>query len=200
MKSHKSSMPMRHSSLRKHQSVRGFSLTEIAIALGTISVSMVALLGLVSVSLQTGQSSAQETCLASASRQALDALRSRNFEDLRTNHAYTEPAPASKETEATTLPTIYLSDDGQWLSPDRDEWPAANAETSPPPEAVYQCVVQVEPDPGTLTSPSLKLPINQTRVNLLRVKLELGPISGRAAVSTSAKPPTVLIHATLPRQ
>lgn len=179
--------------MRKQRATRGFSLTEIAIALATVSVSLVALLGLVSVSIQTGQSSAHETCLASASRQALDALRSRGFGDLPIE------TPHGNETKAAVLPTIYLSDDGQWLAPDRDKWPEANVETQRPLEAVYQCVVSIEPDAGTLT-PKIPKIKDEDRVNLLRVKLELGSVDSGRTTTNSTIAPAVLIHATLPRQ
>jgi type II secretory pathway pseudopilin PulG len=198
MNSPVTSMPTPKFGLRKNRSIRAFSLTEIAIALATVSVSLVALLGLVSVSLKTGQSSAQETCLASASRQVLDALRSRDFEDLRTNEIFVEPPQTSDETQPTVLPTIYLSDDGQWLAPDRDKWPEPGKPTVQPANAVYQCVVEVEPDVNTLTSNKLT-PHPPTRVNMLRVKLALGQVVPANAPSPSANS-TVLIHATLPRQ
>ena len=188
--------PRQHQ-LKRIRTIRGFSLTEIAIAIATVSFSLAALLGLVSVSLKTGQGSEQETCLASASRQALDALRSRNFRDL----PYTEPPRTANVTEPTVLPTIYLSEEGQWLSPERNKWPVATNQNSIPPEAAYQCVVHIEPDAGTLTPPTLaKLPPDATRVNLLRIKLELGTIAGSRISNGSSTSPTVLIHASLPRK
>ena len=109
MKSQLTSLPAHHPSLSENTGLaRGFSLTEIAIALATVSVSLAALLGLVSVSIQTGQSSAQETCLASASRQALDALRSRNFEDLRKNNAYIEPGLGSRNGSQNSPDNLSL--------------------------------------------------------------------------------------------
>lgn len=185
--------------LRKLRATRGFSLTEIAIALATVSVSLVALLGLVSVSIQTGQSSAQETCLASASRQALDALRAKGLDNL----PFDAPTVANETTPAT-LPTIYLSDDGQWLAPDRDKWPEEGVTTARPPEAVYQCVVEIEPDRLTLTSPKVMQDFStdgqKDRVNLLRVKLKLGTVENKPSSPNSPSAPAVLIHATLPRQ
>lgn len=185
--------------LRKLRATRGFSLTEIAIALATVSVSLVALLGLVSVSIQTGQSSAQETCLASASRQALDALRAKGLDKLPF-----EPPTTMNETTPAVLPTIYLSDDGQWLAPDRDKWPEETAETQRPAEAVYQCVVEIEPDNLSLTSPKVMQDYTtdgeKARVNLLRVKLQLGTVENKSPSKNSATAPAVLIHATLPRQ
>jgi hypothetical protein len=188
-------MPTPKFGLRKRRGLSAFSLTEIAIALATVSVSLVALLGLVSVSLKTGQSSAQETSLASASRQVLDALRSRDFQALKDEQVFVEPAGDSDITQPTTLPTIYLSEDGQWLAPDRDKWPEPGKLTVQPAEAVYQCVVDIEPDADTLTSANLK-PAPDSRVNMLRVKLALGSATGAPSPANS----TVLIHATLPRQ
>src|SRR5687768_9573707 len=98
---------MRHAASPIRRGNRAFSLTEIAIAMATISFCLVALLGLVSASLKTGQASAQETSLASAGRQVLDALRSRAFADI----PYAEPPRTTNVTEPTILPTIYLSEE-----------------------------------------------------------------------------------------
>lgn len=174
-----------HSKLRRRK--WGFSLTEVAIAMATVSVSLVSLLGLVSVTLQTGKTSASETSMTTASHQALDILRARSFIELR-------PKPA--DLDPSTLPTVYIAEDGQWLAPDRTRWPIDREEVPVPAEAVYKCVVTLEPDVPSLTPEvhGQKLSSTDTRVNLLRVQLSLLPM-----VSPSNVKPAVQIHATIPR-
>ena len=179
----------------KRRRARGFSLTEVAIAIATVSVSLVALLGLVSVTLQTGKSSASETSMTTASHQALDVLRALPFGDIPYEEPPTQmPEPGSEEkaTTPTILPTVYIAEDGQWLAPDRSKWPETQTDTTQPPEAVYKCVVTLEPDEATLTPPALSSTV--TRVNLLRVQLALSPV-----VALPNSKPAVQIHATIPR-
>jgi type II secretory pathway pseudopilin PulG len=172
----------------------GFSLTEVAIATGIVSVSLVSLLGLTSASLQTGKGAADETTMTTAGQEALDVLRARTFETL----PYTEPNPAKDVSQTVTaeteLPTIYIAADGQWLSPDRTKWPVNPEAGSAPNDAVYKCVVTIEPEASTLTPRVLSNTDTETTVNLLRVQLALSPVQAPA----NAKP-ALLIHATIPR-
>lgn len=178
---------------REDRRRRGFSLTEVAIAMAVISVSLVALLGLTSSSLQTSKESAAETSMTTAAREALDLLRSRSFKSLPyAEPDKEEPRPA---TEPAILPTIYVAADGQWLGPDRSKWPLNPDELAEaPPDAAFKCVVTIQPDPFTLTPPVLSK-TGETRVNLLQVQLAMSP----AAAPSTAKP-TMLIHATISRQ
>lgn len=59
-----------------------FSLIEIVLAIGIISFSLLAMFGLVSVSLQSNRASASDTDLASMSRQVLATLRNLPFSSL----------------------------------------------------------------------------------------------------------------------
>jgi prepilin-type N-terminal cleavage/methylation domain-containing protein len=175
---------------------RGFSLTEVAIAMAVISVSLVALLGLTATTLQTGKESAAETTLTTAAHEALDVLRAHTFATL----PYSEPSPAKDvaqtPTTPTVLPTIYVAADGQWLSPERAKWPLnPEGSVAPPDDAVFKCVATIEPEASTLTPKALSNTDSETSVNLLRVQLALSPI-----VAPASAKPTVLIHATIPRQ
>ena len=177
---------------RNHRRRLGFSLTEVAIAMAVISVSLRALLGLTSTSLQTGKASADETTMTTAAHEILDVLRARDFGTL----PYLEPKGDATQPEAATLPTVYVGVEGQWLTPKRDNWPQnSDSSAAPPDDALFKCVTTLEPDPTLLTPKKLSGTDTETRVNLLRVTLALSPIT---ALPTAK--PTVLIHATIPRQ
>ena len=164
--------------------------------MAVISVSLVALLGLTSTSLQTGKASADETTMTTAAHEALDVLRARDFATL----PYIEPAPAKDvtqtETKPTVLPTIYVAADGQWLLPEKSKWPVNTEGTvTPPDDAIFKCVTTIEPEASTLTPKALSNTNTETCVNLLRVQLALSPITAPEGAK-----PNVLIHATIPRQ
>jgi uncharacterized protein (TIGR02598 family) len=59
-----------------------FSLVEIVLAIGIVSFALMAMLGLVSVSLQSDRSSASDTDLAALSQQVISTLRSQPFTNL----------------------------------------------------------------------------------------------------------------------
>ena len=174
----------------------GFSLTEVAIAMAVISISLVALLGLTSTTLQTGKVSADETTMTTAAHEVLDVLRSRDFGSL----PYVEPKTDKATTEPTTvpavLPPVYIGVEGEWLSPERNKWPQnTDSDAAAPENALFKCVTTLEPEITLLTPKKLSGTDTETRVNLLRVTVALS----RIAALPTAKP-TVLIHATIPRQ
>ncbi len=75
-------------------------------------------------------------------------------------------------------------------------WPQnTDSDAAAPETALFKCVTTLEPEITLLTPKKLSGTDTETRVNLLRVTVALS----RIAALPTAKP-TVLIHATIPRQ
>ncbi|MEA3209582.1 MAG: hypothetical protein QOE70_2639 [Chthoniobacter sp.] len=68
---------------KPHRATAGFTLVEIVLALGIISFGLVALVGLLAVSLDSSRSSDQDTMIASMARQVTTTLRERPFDKLK---------------------------------------------------------------------------------------------------------------------
>lgn len=102
---------------------RGFTLTEVVLAIGIISFGIVAVIGLLSVSLEASRESSDDTRLAAMTTLVIDRLRSRPFADL---------PPAE---------SITFDIDGNEVSPA----PGSG-------DAYYDCDVVLIPAPGALST------------------------------------------------
>lgn len=92
----------------------GFSLIEVALALGILAFSMVAIIGLVSGSLSTKRKSAEDFALTQITRNVTEDLRGRPMDDLitslpETRYFYLEggPCEATSDTAARQKGAIY---------------------------------------------------------------------------------------------
>ena len=93
----------------------GFSLVEVVIALGVISFGVVALVGLLSISISTSKESGDDTTVAAMATAVIAKLRGLPFDDLR-----------SKVVE----------------NPCRFDFDEAGNQLPDPAGAVYQCAVE----------------------------------------------------------
>jgi uncharacterized protein (TIGR02598 family) len=78
------SVARRTRSLAAHARRKAFTLVEIAIALAVVSFALLALLGLISVSLQSSRNASQDTEIALASEYALSTLTTNTYANLAT--------------------------------------------------------------------------------------------------------------------
>lgn len=123
--------------------VRGFSLVEIVLAMGIVSFSLIAILGLLSVGLNSGKSALDESLVAAMSRQAVGNLRLQYFAN---NNLFTSLAAGTSET-------VFFNGSGVLVTS------TATGFDSP----IYQCTVtaanstdRLGPAPkGTVTTPCL---------------------------------------------
>jgi len=68
---------------RSRKNSAGFTLVEIVIALGIVSFAVVALVGLMAVSMTSGRDAAVDTAIASMARQVSVELRAKKFDTLK---------------------------------------------------------------------------------------------------------------------
>ncbi len=68
---------------------RAFSLIEVVLALGITSVAIIAIIGLLSVSLQGSREASEDTSAAAILSQIVDGLRAEPFDEMRTSLAGT---------------------------------------------------------------------------------------------------------------
>ncbi|HEX4084236.1 MAG TPA: hypothetical protein VHY22_04945 [Chthoniobacteraceae bacterium] len=147
----------------------GFSLIEIALALGVIAFALVAIVGLMSVSMKTGRGATEDTLLSSMTGQVMSGLRSQHFVDAShpagTQGVLPDTAAVSSSAAitATILPTMYFDNSGALLSSSSGA-PAASG-------ALYQCVATIQPDAATMGPPSAN---GVQAINLVRVSLTFG--------------------------
>lgn len=115
-----------------HARLRGFSLVEIALALGIIAFAIVGLIGLVAVSFDSGRASDEDTLVASMARQIVAELRAVPFDNL-----------ASSGVGGNQSQTYYFDHEAH--------------RSSDPKGAIYQCVPIINANtdyntPGTATA------------------------------------------------
>jgi uncharacterized protein (TIGR02598 family) len=82
--------------------VRGFSLAEIVLAMGIVSFSLIAILGLISVGLNSSKNALDESLIAAMSRQVVGNLRQQRFVN---NNLFTKLA-------AGTVQTVFFNGSG----------------------------------------------------------------------------------------
>jgi uncharacterized protein (TIGR02598 family) len=110
--------------LRAH----GFSLVEIVLAMGVLSFSIIAMLGLLSLGVNSSKNSFDESMIAAMAREALASLRQQRFGN---NALFNNLAAGSAETIYFDINGVRLQQNGA----DMDK-PSAMASG-----AIYQCTV-----------------------------------------------------------
>jgi uncharacterized protein (TIGR02598 family) len=104
--------------------VHGFSLVEIVLAIGIISFSLIAVLGLISVGVHSGKSALDESLISAMSRQVVGSLRQQYFTN---NTLFT----GLETSGTTTLKTVYFNASGV----------VVDSTASGFDRPIYQCVV-----------------------------------------------------------
>jgi len=121
--------PMSRTSLRKNSTPSiavagaGFTLVEIVISLGIVSFAIVALVGLLAVSMGSSRDSAEDTAIATMARQVTAEIRSEKFNNLSMSKDY------------------YFDGDARFLTND-----IGNADTQTKARAVYLCKMTLTAD------------------------------------------------------
>jgi uncharacterized protein (TIGR02598 family) len=107
---------------------RGFSLVEIVLAMGVISFAVVAILGLISLGINSAKGSLDESLVAAMSRQVVANLRQQQFSG--------NPLFATIPTAgpATTIQTAYFDTNGTLLTGSTQQQALQQG-------GVYRCVV-----------------------------------------------------------
>lgn len=135
---------------------RGFSLVEVVLALGVAAFALMAVLGLLSVAINSGKEAADDTMLVSMSNNLLATWRGKPFAEIPL-----ESNPAANLPPGTTVTTdIYFDENGVRLMDaagnDLERAPALAA------GAIYKCKTKIQGDVPTATG---------AQVNLLRIEL-----------------------------
>jgi len=168
---------------------RGFSLTEVVIALGIVGFCIVAILGLLVTGLNSSRDSLNDTAIAAAARQVMSSLHQPYFPGIAPG---AEAATAANPLGAkATLGTVYFDVNGKRMQ-DADGADIRDRAVALSLGAIYQCTVTVRGDARALGPDPMETEGN----SLLDVELEFQwppPPPGSAA------PNRVHIHASLPK-
>ena len=143
--------------MRRAGGTSGFSLVEVALALGVVAFALVAIVGLMSISMKSGKDSMDDTLLSAMTTAAISGLRAQHFIDATHLAGASGVLPgtaATSSTAATVLPIEYFDDSGTLLSS------ASNA--------LYQCTMTLQPDGATAGAPDAN---GNQAVNMVRVSL-----------------------------
>lgn len=114
----------------------GFSLVEIVVALGVVSIVLVAILGLLSVGINSGKSSLDESLIAVMSRQVIGNLRQQQF----SSNSLFENITT---TGTSKIQTAFFDANGTRLL-DSDGIHDINRTQALNHQAVYQCTVMAQ--------------------------------------------------------
>lgn len=154
-----------------HWRQSGFSLVEITLALGIVTVGIVAMLGILSASMTSNTDSTRDTVMASMSRRLLGDLRAFPFDDL---WSATPWDPKDLPKNRTTMSPVandtryFFKRDGSLLQDSLGRPLGAQAAQNDP-GAFYECLVKKTPDPATRPKPhAAKMP---APFNLLNIEL-----------------------------
>lgn len=139
----------------------GFSLVEIALALGIVGFSLAALMGLLATASNVNAESARETVMVSMTSQVMAHLRAVPFDALWDEEPRADASNSSASEGTPSDSTYYFTGEGARL----DLSGAMNN-----PEAVYECTVIKTLDEASRT-PSSGSTINQGRYNMLKLQL-----------------------------
>jgi Tfp pilus assembly protein PilV len=199
-------------------SASGFSLVEVSLAMGIVTFALVAILGLLSVGLDAGRASADDTAVAGMSRQVLTRLRAVPFPPTAglPSPAYlpfTDP-PAATVADSF-MAAVFFDSSGDCLdatgttapldsSKQLTAWPVKGTGLETPPNnAIYRCIAVVTPDAASLSGSSAAVPM-PTRTNLLNVRLYFfWPAARTVTYDAKAKTfnpaPNATFHASIAR-
>jgi uncharacterized protein (TIGR02598 family) len=122
---------------------QGFSLVEVCMALGIVSFAIIAVLGMLTVGINTNKNSLENTAISIMSRQVVGSLRAQTFSDL--------PNIASVTTSSQTqLLEAYFDASGMRLQDTSTTPPADLSRTAALTKgALYKCTVSAKGDTQT---------------------------------------------------
>ena len=135
---------------------RGFSLVEVALALGVATVALVSVIGLLSAAVTTSADAGHDTKLAAMSAQVLNDLRASPFD------ALWEKVPRAGKSNAATSTGAKPPDSEYYFT--SDGTPVDAAKVAGNFDVTYQCVVKKTPDPRTRSANGG--PYNQLQLQL----------------------------------
>lgn len=138
---------------------RGFSLVEVVLALGVISIAIVSLLGLLAASTSSSRFSDEDTSIAAITRQVDTELRNRTIATL----------PLGKST-------WYFDNEAKHLL-------GFDNAANPPTDAIYRCEINLNPD----TTFDSTTAVNGSKNNLYRVIVDVS-YAQRPIVNTGPDP------------
>ncbi|XHR28463.1 MAG: hypothetical protein ACFUZC_21420 [Chthoniobacteraceae bacterium] len=159
--------------MKKSSRIFAFSLIEIVVAMGVVSFSLTAMMGLLSVSLGSSKASTEDTVLAAMASDILGDLRRQSF------------ANAQTYVQASTPAVTYFDSNGQRL---RDKTGLVDLDRTAALAvgALYQCTQTAQVDGDTSSASGT--------ANLLRAKLTFvwpavapSPTNSRVIHATIAK-------------
>lgn len=160
---------MKH--LRK---ISAFSLIEIALAMGIASFALVAMMGLLSVSLESSKAATDDTVLATMANGIMGDLRRQPFDE------------AKDYIENATPPVAFFDVCGKRLR-DKVSGMDMNSSSALANGAIYKCTQAAQPDQDTLAADGIT-------ANMLRTKLTF------VWPASAATPPNRrVIHASIAR-
>ena len=147
--------------MNRYSCVRGFSLVEVVISLGIAAACLVTALGLLGVSLNSQDHSANDTVLVSMTEHVLSELRCAPFDTL---WAETPggPEPPSTPPGAPVDTRYFFAREGDLVSESDFR-------------AYYECVVRKTPDEGTRRPNSGPYNLIKVELSFRYPKLPTGP-------------------------
>jgi len=154
--------------------ISAFSLVEIAIAIGICSISLTAVMGLLSVSLGSSRESADDTIVATMADDVINDLRSMDFPSPALTAANrlldgSGDVAAGGVPSAVTAAPIFFDAAGIRLKDGNgDDITRGDPQFA---NAVYQCVEIAQGDPDTLSATGSDGSTARQAVNLVRVKV-----------------------------
>jgi uncharacterized protein (TIGR02598 family) len=162
--------------------VGGFSLVEVALAMGIASFALVAVLGLLRVAIDADADAGRDTALSAMSAQILNELQTVPFDALWA----AVPATVSVAEPSLELPkdsTYYFTVEGTLVN---GETAATDFSTA------YQCVVKKTADPDTRS-------LATGQFNKMRVRLEFTWPPGNGTQAATTRTNTQFINASIAR-
>lgn len=122
--------------MKKNVSPSGFSLVEIALALGVAMVALVSVIGLLRVAIQSDSDAGRDTTLVAMSNHILNELRATNFDSL-----WNE----DPQNQRTNVPSVAAPPPSRYYF-DVEGTPIADDDAPNNVNTVYECVVHKTPD------------------------------------------------------
>jgi uncharacterized protein (TIGR02598 family) len=140
--------------LRSPRNTAGFSLVEIAMALGLAAFGMVSLMGVLNLAIQSDDSASLDTRFASMSRHVISEMRSVPFDSL-----WSE----SPSANTSAAPNMNMPVDSKFYF-DAEGSPLSESEARSGTDALYVCTVRKVPDDYTKND-------DETMYNQLRAEM-----------------------------
>jgi len=159
---------------------RGFTLVEVALALGIASFALVSILGLLNVAVDTDGGASRDTTFAAMSNHVMNDLRSMPFDSLWTAEPEKNRSVAAANGPAADT-VFYFTNEGTPV----DASDATSADKSKQLSVLYRCTVKKTADVRTQS-------VGSAAYNQLQLQLIFAwPVTGAGTVPTNASTQTV---------